>query len=321
MPMEASRIKAYLMRRLGARVGRGVRFGRKSFILCRNFEETVIGDRTRLGDHCLITVGSLRTGDDVRFDSEVRVRGRGNLSLGHGCYVGARSYIDVNRDVVIEDDAGVGPGSWIFTHSVWQSVLEGGPRAFAPVRIEKNAWIPANVFIMPGVTVGAGSIVGARSLVSSDIPPGVFAAGTPARVIKTAEERDSEIPDGQSRRDIIASLLEDFRKAALELHIADDCKQQTFGDLEVYTFLRRAVTRDLLAVCTTRLRPEHLASVKNATTWFAAGGIDPSSFHLLKDCAWFDVELRRRSDDWDDFNELLHEVSRGEYGIRFRIAK
>jgi acetyltransferase-like isoleucine patch superfamily enzyme len=199
LPIEASRTKAFLLRRLGATVGRGVRFGRGTFLLCRNYRETVLGDWTSLGDRTFIAVGALRTGEDARIDMRVTMRGRGKVSIGAGCYIGADVYFDVKCDVTVEDDAGVGPGTWVFTHSVWQSVLEGGPRVFAPVRICREAWIPACVFIMPGVTVGERAIIGARSVVLADVPPGVLAAGSPAKVLRTAEQRTAEAPTPEER--------------------------------------------------------------------------------------------------------------------------
>ena len=308
------------MRRLGARVGRRVRFGRRAFVLCRRYEDTFIGDGTKLGDRTLITVGSLQTGEDVRFDSEVRVRGRGSLRVGNGCYVGAHSYIDVNCDVVLEDDAGVGPGSWIFTHSVWQSVLEGGPRRFAPVRIQRQAWIPACVFIMPGVTIGENAIVGARSLVVSDIPPGVLAAGTPARVLKTAEERKAERPDPDARKEIAAKVLEEFAKIAIERRVAESFDFKPGTGVQIYKFEARGRTKAILAYCPGRLSTSQLATAE-ASTWVALDGVDSEAIERLGKRAWFDVEARKRSDNWDSFNELLHEVFRGEFGVRFRVAK
>lgn len=52
-----------------------------------------------------------------------------------------------------------------------------------PIAVGAGAWICADAFIGPGVTVGAGSIVGARAVVINDIPPGVIVGGNPARVL------------------------------------------------------------------------------------------------------------------------------------------
>ncbi|MGF1478583.1 MAG: hormogonium polysaccharide biosynthesis acetyltransferase HpsU [Cyanophyceae cyanobacterium] len=51
----------------------------------------------------------------------------------------------------------------------------------APVVIGNGAWIAADCFIAPGVTVGANAAVGARSSVFSDIPAQQVAWGTPCR--------------------------------------------------------------------------------------------------------------------------------------------
>ena len=49
--------------------------------------------------------------------------------------------------------------------------------------------ITSNVTILPGVTIGSNTIIGAGSVVSRDIPSGVFAAGNPCRVIKRIDFR------------------------------------------------------------------------------------------------------------------------------------
>lgn len=53
-----------------------------------------------------------------------------------------------------------------------------------PVIIEDDAWIGANVIILPGVTIGRMSIIGAGAVVTRDIPPFSIAAGIPAKVIR-----------------------------------------------------------------------------------------------------------------------------------------
>ena len=51
-------------------------------------------------------------------------------------------------------------------------------------------WILGNVTVLPGVTIGSGSVVGGGSVVTRSIPPGVIAAGNPARVIRDVTESD-----------------------------------------------------------------------------------------------------------------------------------
>jgi putative colanic acid biosynthesis acetyltransferase WcaF len=62
--------------------------------------------------------------------------------------------------------------------------LESFPLVPRPVRIGAWCWIAADVFVAPGVTIGDGVVVGARSGVFRDLPAWVFAAGTPARVVR-----------------------------------------------------------------------------------------------------------------------------------------
>lgn len=54
----------------------------------------------------------------------------------------------------------------------------------SPVIIGRNVWITTNVTILPGVTIGDNTVIGAGSVVTKDIPSGVFAAGNPCKVIK-----------------------------------------------------------------------------------------------------------------------------------------
>lgn len=54
------------------------------------------------------------------------------------------------------------------------------PLTSSPIHIGANAWVTADVFIGPGVTIGEGSVITARSSVFSDIPPWVVARGNPA---------------------------------------------------------------------------------------------------------------------------------------------
>ena len=60
-----------------------------------------------------------------------------------------------------------------------------------PITVKSNCWIASNVVICGGVTIGEGCVIGAGSVVTRDIPDGVFAAGNPCRVIRKLTEADS----------------------------------------------------------------------------------------------------------------------------------
>jgi putative colanic acid biosynthesis acetyltransferase WcaF len=53
-----------------------------------------------------------------------------------------------------------------------------------PISVGAHAWICADAFIGPGVTVGDGAVVGARSSVFKDVEPWTVVAGNPARFLK-----------------------------------------------------------------------------------------------------------------------------------------
>ena len=56
--------------------------------------------------------------------------------------------------------------------------------AHTPVVIEDDVFIGLNCLILKGVRIGHDSVIAAGSVVTSDVPPGVIAAGNPARVVK-----------------------------------------------------------------------------------------------------------------------------------------
>ena len=55
------------------------------------------------------------------------------------------------------------------------------------VTIGNNVFIGAETVVLPGVTIGDNVIIGANSTVTHDIPSGMVAVGSPARVIGTTE--------------------------------------------------------------------------------------------------------------------------------------
>ncbi len=62
------------------------------------------------------------------------------------------------------------------------------PLVAQPIEIGENAWLGADVFVGPGVTIGELCVVGARSVVVKDLPRRTLCVGHPCRPIKERPE-------------------------------------------------------------------------------------------------------------------------------------
>ncbi len=57
------------------------------------------------------------------------------------------------------------------------------PLTRPPITIENDAWIAADAYVGPGITVGAGAILGARGCAFKDLEPWTIYGGNPAKPI------------------------------------------------------------------------------------------------------------------------------------------
>jgi acetyltransferase-like isoleucine patch superfamily enzyme len=118
----------------------------------------------------------------------------GRLTVGDDTAVNGGVSIEVWHDVRIGNKVTMAPYVSIIDDDRHE-VEPGTPLYKGPTVIGDNVWLAAHVIVLPGVTIGSGSVIGGHSVVSRDIPPNCFAAGAPARVI-----RSLNIPDGWSHR-------------------------------------------------------------------------------------------------------------------------
>jgi acetyltransferase-like isoleucine patch superfamily enzyme len=103
------------------------------------------------------------------------------LIIGNGCgfsgtVIGAFISIELGENVRCGANTLITDSDWHFDDS-----RAGEPKA---VKIEDNVWLGEGVKVLKGVTIGKNSVIGAGSVVVSDIPENVIAAGNPAKVIK-----------------------------------------------------------------------------------------------------------------------------------------
>jgi acetyltransferase-like isoleucine patch superfamily enzyme len=162
-----------------------------------------VGRRPRLFGSCKvinysrITIGDrlLMYGDAVR--CEIGAHGGGSLEIGDGVFVNYGSAISAHRHVRIGDGSLIGQYAIIMDcdfHRPGGGPGHGDPR---PIEIGRGVWVGARVTILKGVSIGDGAVIGAGSVVTSDIPARVLAAGVPARVLKRLEpDRDPVGPPG-----------------------------------------------------------------------------------------------------------------------------
>ena len=111
---------------------------------------------------------------------------------GYNIHAGNNFYANFNcifldcAPIIIGDNVFLGPNVQIYTatHSLAAEERNTGLESAQPIVIGDSVWICGGVIINPGLTIGRETTIGAGSVVTRDIPPGVFAAGNPCRVIR-----------------------------------------------------------------------------------------------------------------------------------------
>ena len=123
------------------------------------------------------------------------IKGITNLSIGDGSSIPKGCTIYCTRaELKIGSKVIFGPKPTIITGDHRIDIIgkymidvtdeEKLPKQDAPVTIEDDCWIGANVTILKGVTIGRGTVVAAGAVVNRDIPPYSIAGGVPAKVLK-----------------------------------------------------------------------------------------------------------------------------------------
>jgi maltose O-acetyltransferase len=108
-----------------------------------------------------------------------------NILLGQRVFFNFNCVVlDVCR-VVIGDYTLFGPAVQIYTATHPMDAERRRKQEFGkPITIGSDVWVGGGAILCPGVTIGSRSVIGAASVVTRDIPDGVFAAGNPCRVIR-----------------------------------------------------------------------------------------------------------------------------------------
>jgi len=150
-----NRLKSFLLRFAGARVGKRVVY--YSGVWISTGQNLILGDDVDVAKGVMITTkGGVEIGDRVL--------------LGYGTKI-----FSSNHEIP----------------PIGESYPVSGKK-YARVIIEKDVWVGASAIILPGVRIGEGALVAAGAVVCNDIPPNAIVGGNPAKVIKFREQSASQ---------------------------------------------------------------------------------------------------------------------------------
>ena len=132
-----------------------------------------------------------RVGHNVHVYPNVKIWAPWNLILGDECGIANGSILYSQGVITIGQRAVVSQGTHLCagTHDYTKS---GFPLIVKPINVGNHAWIAAEAFVHPGVTIGDGCVIGARSVVTKDMPVWMVCAGHPCKPVK---ERNYEKVD------------------------------------------------------------------------------------------------------------------------------
>lgn len=158
-------------------IGRGCRFHGKTFFRRHP------GSRIAIGSNCTFLSSSNSNLIGINRPCLISTMSRGaEVWFGNGCGLSG-TVVAAFRGIVLGEHVICGANTLI-TDSDWhpEDPRSGLP---APVIIESNVWLGVNATILKGVRIGENSVIGAASVVTSDIPPNVIAAGNPCKAIRS----------------------------------------------------------------------------------------------------------------------------------------
>jgi serine acetyltransferase len=145
-----------------------------------------------IGDHCHIL-------------GAVTITGRANgpappkFIMGKNCGIGWQTTLAVGRTIRLGDNVRISGRAFLAGypgHPIDAKARAAGlpdtEDQIGDIVLEDDVWLGTGATVSAGVTIGRGTIVAAGSVVTKDLPPGVLAAGVPAKVIrKLAEESNA----------------------------------------------------------------------------------------------------------------------------------
>lgn len=131
----------------------------------------------------LLRLFGARVGKPVMIRRTVRIECPWNLTIGNNVAVGDRAMLYALGPITLGDRVTISQNAHLCagTHDFDQPHM---PLIRPPITIERDAWIAADAFVGPGITIQEGAILGARACAFSDLEPWTIYGGNPAKEIR-----------------------------------------------------------------------------------------------------------------------------------------
>lgn len=131
----------------------------------------------------LLRLFGAKLGQGVHVYPGAKIWAPWNLDLGNECGIGSGAILYSQGKITIGKRAVISQGAQLCsgTHDY---TLPGFPLITSPIHVGANAWVAADAFVHPGITIGEGCVIGARSVVTKDMPAWMVCAGHPCKPIK-----------------------------------------------------------------------------------------------------------------------------------------
>lgn len=169
----------------------GVEIAERVQIQGRPIVSLAAGSRIQIGARCVlcsdsrinalginhpVVLRALGPGAEIVIGEDTGMSG-GSICAASSIRIGAGCLIGANVTLADTDFHALNPDNRRYNKNPDEI-------AVAPIMVEDNVFIGADVFILKGVTIGKNSVIGAGSVVTRDVPENSIAAGNPARVVK-----------------------------------------------------------------------------------------------------------------------------------------
>lgn len=123
-----------------------------------------------------------KIGPNVLIRPSVRIVYPWKVSIGADSWIGDDVNLYSLGEIEIGNDVVISQGTYLCTGS-HDHRQPDFPIFARRIVVEPEAWIAAQCFVAPGITIGRGAVVQSRAVVMGDVPSGVIVGGHPATVI------------------------------------------------------------------------------------------------------------------------------------------